>query len=159
MNILLLGFTLLGGVMLSAQSSINGAFSQKAGALESTFLTFFTGMLILALAILFFGQGNVLLLLEAPRWQLSAVLFGVSYLFLTILAVPQIGVTAASIATVIGQLGAGMVIDHIGAFGGVVVPLDGKRLLGLLAMLVALYFVYRGNTRKDVSASSDSMAS
>ncbi len=93
MNILLLGFTLLGGAMLSAQSSINGAFSQKAGALESTFLTFFTGMLILALAILFFGQGNVLLLLEAPRWQLSAVLFGVSYLFLTILAVPQIGVS------------------------------------------------------------------
>ena len=66
MNIALLGMTLLGGVLLSAQSSINGAFGQKAGALESTFLTFFTGMLLLALAVLFFGQGDVLMLLDAP---------------------------------------------------------------------------------------------
>ena len=31
MNIALLGMTLLGGVLLSAQSSINGAFRSKSG--------------------------------------------------------------------------------------------------------------------------------
>ncbi|MGA9230924.1 MAG: DMT family transporter [Exiguobacterium oxidotolerans] len=159
MNILLLSATLLGGVLLSAQSSINGVFGQKAGALESTFLTFFTGMLFLALAVLFFGQGDVLLLLDAPRWQLSAVLFGVSYLFLTILAVPKIGVTAASIATVVGQLSAGMVIDHFGAFGGVEVTFDLKRFIGLLFMLAALFFIYRGNKRRVEATDADSIAS
>ena len=159
MNIALLGMTLLGGILLSAQSSINGAFGQKAGALESTFLTFFTGMLLLALAVLFFGQGDVLLILDAPRWQLSAVWFGVSYLFLTILSVPKIGVTAASIATVIGQLSAGMVLDHFGTFGGVEVAFDLKRFAGLLFMLAALFFIYRWNKRRVEAPASDSMAS
>ncbi|MCD7036355.1 DMT family transporter [Metabacillus sp. GX 13764] len=141
-------FTLLGGVLLSAQSSINGKFSQKAGTIESTLLTFFTGMLFLALLILFFGQGDILKILEVPKWQLSAVLFGVSYLFLTILAVPRIGVTAANISTVIGQLAASMIIDHFGLFGGMQINFGYKRWIALVLMLLALYFVFKGKKKQ-----------
>ncbi|MFP3490615.1 DMT family transporter, partial [Staphylococcus sp. SIMBA_130] len=80
----------------------------------STFITFITGAMILFIVILFFGNGDLLKILEAPKWQLSAVWFGVGYLFLTILAVPKIGVIAANISTVIGQLSMGMLIDHFG---------------------------------------------
>ncbi|MDX8344969.1 DMT family transporter [Rossellomorea sp. YZS02] len=146
MNLFIILFTLLAGIMLSAQSSINGTFSKKAGTLESAFLTFATGTLFLIIIILFFGQGDVLALLDAPKWQLSAVLFGVGYLFLTVLAVPIIGVTAANISTVIGQLIAGMVIDHFGWFGGVEIAMDPKRWLALVSMMLALYFVYKGNS-------------
>lgn len=140
-------FTLLGGITLSAQSSINGTLSRKAGTIETTFLTFITGSMFLAIFILFFGQGNVLGILEAPKWQLSAAFLGTMYLLLTVMAVPKIGVIATNIAGIIGQLVIGMLIDHFGWFASLVISFDLKRSFALLFMVIALYFIYKGNKR------------
>lgn len=148
MNILILLGSVIGGVLLSAQSSINGAFSRKSGTYEAAFLTFFSGALLLAILILFFGEGNILKVFEAPKWQLAAVWFGVGYLFLTVVAVPRIGVIATNIGTVIGQLTAGMVIDHFGFFGGLSVPFTWERMLAILLMFIALRFIYIGNKKQ-----------
>lgn len=147
MGILMILFTLIGGITLSAQSSINGTFSRKAGTIETTLLTFLTGTLFLAIFIVFFGQGNILAILEAPKWQLSAAFLGTMYLLLTVIAVPKIGVIAASIAGIAGQLIIGMLIDHFGWFNSLVIALDMKRAFALLFMLIALYFIYKGNKR------------
>ncbi|MER1990634.1 MAG: DMT family transporter, partial [Solibacillus isronensis] len=72
MGLFMILFTLIGGITLSAQSSINGTFSRKAGTIETTFLTFLTGTMFLTIFILFFGNGNLLGILDAPKWQLSA---------------------------------------------------------------------------------------
>ncbi|AKO92551.1 hypothetical protein BEH_10900 [Priestia filamentosa] len=147
MAIAMVIFTLIGGIVLSAQSSVNGTLSRKAGTIETTLFTFITGSLFLALIILFFGQGNILAIMEAPKWQLSAVFLGVAYLLLTVIAVPRIGVIATNIGTIIGQLITGMIIDHFGWFGGLEIHIDGKRLAALAFMLIALYFVYKSNKR------------
>lgn len=147
MGLLILVSSIIAGVLLSAQSSINGAFSRKAGTYESTFLTFITGTMVLSIVVLFFGKGNVLAILDAPTWQLSAVWFGVGYLFLTVLAVPRIGVIAANIATVIGQLSAGIIIDHFGFFGGTQISFDWQRGIAILLMIAALRLVYISNTK------------
>ncbi|WP_121610738.1 DMT family transporter [Mesobacillus foraminis] len=147
MGLLMILFTLIGGITLSAQSSINGTFSRKAGTIETTFLTFLTGTLFLTIFILFFGSGNVMALFEAPRWQLSAAFLGTMYLLLTVMAVPKIGVIATTIAGIAGQLVIGVIIDHFGWFGSLVIPLDTKRLFALLFMMIALYFIYKGNKR------------
>ncbi|GIO22683.1 DMT family transporter [Oceanobacillus sp. J11TS1] len=148
MSIFILIASLIGGVLLSAQSSVNGAFSSKAGTLESAFLTFITGGLMLFIVVLFFGTGNFLSFLEAPKWQLAAVWFGVGYLFLTILAVPKIGIIATNLSAIIGQLSMGMLIDHFGWFGGMQIPLDLKRLLALGLMLIALRLIYQANSKE-----------
>jgi transporter family-2 protein len=154
MNILMILFTLLGGITLSAQSSINGTFSRKAGTIETTFLTFLTGLMFLTVLILFFGQGNVLGILSAPKWQLSAAFLGTMYLLLTVIAVPKIGVIATNIAGIIGQLVIGIVIDNFGWFNSLVIPLDWKRLVALLFMIIALYFIYQGNKRTNEKTNS-----
>ena len=140
-------FTLIGGITLSAQSSINGTFSRKAGTIETTFLTFLTGTMFLSIFILFFGNGNVLALLEAPKWQLSAAFLGTMYLLLTVMAVPRIGVIATSIAGIAGQLVIGVIIDHFGWFNSLVIEIDIKRAFALLFMIISLYFIYIGNKR------------
>lgn len=140
-------FTLIGGITLSAQSSINGTFSQKAGTIETTFLTFLTGTMFLTIFILFFGSGNVLGILEAPKWQLSAAFLGTMYLLLTVMAVPRIGVIATNISGIAGQLVIGVLIDHFGWFNSLVIELDMKRVFAILFMIIALYFIYKGNTR------------
>ena len=147
MGILMILFTLLGGITLSAQSSINGTLSRKAGTLETTLLTFLTGTMFLAIVIVFFGQGNLLAILEAPKWQLSAAFLGTLYLLLTVMAVPRIGVIATNISGIIGQLVIGMLIDNFGWFDSLVITLDTKRSFALLFMIIALYFVYKGNKR------------
>lgn len=152
MAILMILFTLLGGVTLSAQSSINGKLSQKAGTIETTLLTFVTGTMFLAIFILFFGQGNLSAIFEAPKWQLSAAFLGTMYLLLTVMAVPRIGVIAANISGIIGQLIIGMVIDHFGWFNSLVIHIDLQRTVAILFMILALYFIYKGNTTHPAAA-------
>ena len=147
MGIFMILFTLFGGITLSAQSSINGTFSRKAGTLETTLLTFLTGTMFLAIFIVFFGQGNILAILEAPKWQLSAAFLGTLYLLLTVMAVPRIGVIATNIAGIAGQLVIGVLIDNYGWFNSLVISLDIKRAFALLFMVIALYFIYKGNKR------------
>ncbi|MBM7694312.1 transporter family-2 protein [Peribacillus deserti] len=145
MGLFMILFTLIGGITLSAQSSINGTFSRKAGTIETTLLTFLTGTMFLTIFILFFGSGNVLALLDAPKWQLSAAFMGTMYLLLTVMAVPRIGVIATNIAGIAGQLIIGVIIDHFGWFNSLVIELDAKRAFALLFMIISLYFIYKGN--------------
>ncbi|MDV2685598.1 DMT family transporter [Alkalihalophilus lindianensis] len=154
MGILMILFTFLGGLTLSAQSAINGTLSRKAGTIETTLLTFLTGTMFLAIFILFFGNGNVLAILEVPKWQLSAVFLGVLFLLFIVAAVPKIGVIATNITVIIGQLVIGIVIDNFGWFNSLVIPLDMKRYFALLFMFIALYFIYQGNKRasEEISA-------
>ncbi|MDZ5721390.1 DMT family transporter, partial [Bacillus sp. SXabc123] len=152
MGLFMILFTLIGGVTLSAQSSINGTFSRRAGIIETTFLTFLTGTMFLTIFILFFGSGNVLGLLEAPKWQLSAAFLGTAYLLLTVIAVPRIGVIATNIAGIAGQLVIGVMIDHFGWFNSLVIELDIKRVFALLFMIISLYFIYKGNKRSSKEA-------
>ncbi len=152
MGLFMILFTLIGGITLSAQSSINGTFSRKAGTIETTFLTFLTGTMFLTVFIIFFGSGDVLALLEAPKWQLSAAFLGTAYLLLTVIAVPRIGVIATNIAGIAGQLVIGVIIDHFGWFNSLVIELDIKRVLALLFMIISLYFIYKGNKRSNEEA-------
>jgi bacterial/archaeal transporter family-2 protein len=154
MGILMILFTLLGGITLSAQSAINGTLSRKAGTIETTFLTFVTGSMFLAIVILFFGQGDIFAIFEVPIWQLSAVFLGVLFLLFNVTAVPRIGVIATSIAVIIGQLFTGIVIDHFGWFNSLILPLDMKRWFALLFMIISLYFIFKGNKRSNDEANA-----
>ncbi|MDI2588014.1 DMT family transporter [Psychrobacillus sp. NEAU-3TGS] len=147
MGLFMIIFTLIGGITLSAQSSINGTFSRKAGTIETTLLTFLTGTMFLTIFILFFGSGNILALLEAPKWQLSAAFLGTMYLLFTVMAVPRIGVIATNIAGIAGQLVIGLIIDHFEWFNSLIIELDIKRVFALLFMVISLYFIYKGNKR------------
>ncbi len=63
------------------------------------------------------------------------------------------------VAVIIGQLVMSMVIEHygwlvigivtdnFGWFNSLVIPLDMKRYFALLFMIIALYFIYKGNKR------------
>lgn len=144
MNIVMILFTLIAGITLSAQSSVNGTLSRKAGTLETTFLTRFVFLVII---IIFFGKGNVLGILEAPKWQLSAAFLGTLYLLLSVIAVTRIGVVATNISAIIGQLAIGIIIDHFGWFDSLVIHFEWKRFIALIFMAIALYFIYKGNMR------------
>jgi transporter family-2 protein len=53
-----------------------------------------------------------------------------------VIVTPRLGAAVMLASTILGQLGAALVVDHFGWFGAAVVPISVTRVLG--AMLLAL---------------------
>lgn len=140
--------TMVGGISLSSQSSVNANLGRRIGTIEGALMSFLTGTGFLIILVLFFGQGNILGIFNAPIWQLAAVFCGVFFIMFNMTAIPIIGVISTSILVISGQLSMGLVIDHFGWFSGEQIPLDGKRIAGFLFMMLALYFIYKGSTKR-----------
>jgi bacterial/archaeal transporter family-2 protein len=68
-------------------------------------------------------------------------LFAVPYLLAASYLAPKIGVGLFLAALITGQLGGGVILDHLGAFGGAVRPIDPIRVLGVGALLVGVVLV------------------
>ena len=102
-NLHLFLLMMCGGAVLALQPSINARLAQKVGILESSFISFAVGTLVLALAISFWGRGSLRAISGAAWWELTGGFLGAYFVTMTIVAVPRLG-TAAVIAPV-GTLG------------------------------------------------------
>jgi bacterial/archaeal transporter family-2 protein len=130
---------LLGGIAIGFQAVINGGLGKKVGTVEGSFISFLIGTLALSFVVIFFGKGNIFAVSHVPKWQLIGGLLGALYVFIMVLVVPKIGVTASFIAVIAGQLIIGAIIDHFGLFGGKQVPLDLKKILAIGLLFAALF--------------------
>ncbi|WP_252313044.1 DMT family transporter [Sinobaca sp. H24] len=142
---------LMAGIGLSLQSAVNGTLGSKIGTIESAFLTFFTGAVILTIVIPFFGGGTILDVFQVPAWQLICAVFGFLYLSLMVFSVPRIGVTVAVVNVIVGQLAASMAVDHFGWFHTPVEPFDLQRFFGVLLLLGALYFLFKKDKKQSAA--------
>jgi transporter family-2 protein len=137
--------TLIGGLMIGLQAPINSSLGKKIGGFEGAFVSFLIGTVVLFLLIIFFGKGNILQIATVSRWQLLGGILGTFFVTVIILSVPHIGVASAILATILGQLLIGLIIDHFGFFGVQRIVFDWNRLVGVLLLISALYFIFRGN--------------
>lgn len=95
-----------------------------------------TGVVALASGTLLF-----LALQGLPGAYVITGLFAVPYLLAASYLAPKIGVGLFLAALITGQLGGGVILDHLGAFGGAVRPIDPIRVLGVAALLVGVVLV------------------
>ncbi|VEF49102.1 Uncharacterized protein conserved in bacteria [Bacillus freudenreichii] len=144
MTLLMVLVPIIAGVSISVQAAVNGSLGAKTSSLVSAALSFFTGAASLAAAVLFLGNGDVFAVKDVPAWQLLAAVCGILFITIMVYVVPKIGVTAATVTVIIGQLIASLAIDHFGWFLTEVNPFGLKRLLGVILLLGSLYFVYKG---------------
>ena len=142
-NIMLLILMFCGGIAIALQPSINGRLAQKVGIIESSCISFAVGTLVLLLGAVLAGKGSFRGLADAQWWELTGGLLGAFFVTMTIIAVPRIGTTSA-MATVIGaQLATGILLDHFGLFGFRVIPLDGKRMIGVVLLMAGTALIFR----------------
>lgn len=137
----------LGGIALSVQSSINGRLGNSVGVIASAWLTFVVGFAISFLLFFFFEPTHDVTLFSAPKWQLSGALFGVVYMLIVVFAVPKIGIAAATVCTISGQLIMSLIIDHFGWLDNTVIPLDSNRYVAILLLMGAITMIYLSNKR------------
>jgi hypothetical protein len=95
-----------------------------------------TGVVAVASGTLLF-----LALQGLPGVYVITGLFAVPYLLAASYLAPKIGVGLFLAALITGQLGGGVILDHLGAFGGTIRPIDPIRVLGVAALLVGVVLV------------------
>ncbi|MDQ0285383.1 transporter family-2 protein [Desulfofundulus luciae] len=135
---------LLAGIFSGMQGPINGGLGSKIGALEAALFNFLTGTFLLAVIVISGGKGNLLLVREAPWWQLTGGLLGAGYVFLMLFTIPRLGAAMALLALITGQMAMGMIADSLGLFGLEQIPVNFYRLAGLILLICSLLLIYKG---------------
>lgn len=125
----------LAGCMAALQPPINAALGRTVGVLESGLISFAGGTAALALLVLWRGRGSLARVADTPAWQWVGGLLGACMVVSAIVAVPRVGATVTLLGMILGNLVMAALIDHYGWFGLEPLPLDRRRLLGLLLVL------------------------
>jgi transporter family-2 protein len=68
---------------------------------------------------------------RAPWWMWTGGLFGALFILMAVVATPALGAALMLAASIVGQLAAALVIDHLGLFGGTVVRISPTRVIGV----------------------------
>jgi transporter family-2 protein len=135
---------LAAGVGIGIQPLINSSLAARAGAVESSFISFVVGAAVLAAAAAAFGHGSIKSAATAPWWQFAGGFLGAFYIFSVIIAIPRIGALAAASAIIATQLITSAIIDHFGLFGIRQIPMDAWRVGGTVLLLIGAAMVFKG---------------
>jgi transporter family-2 protein len=139
--IILIG--LAGGVAVGLQAPMASMITQRLGTFESVFIVHVGGALIALLPLLFSGGGNLARWKELPWYTLGAGIFGLIVIGAISYMIPRVGVAAAVITIVAGQMLVSTVLDHFGWLGGMGRPMDLTRAIGLAVVLVGVWLTVK----------------
>lgn len=131
------------GVAVAIQAQFTGAMQRQIGTLESTFITYFSGGIMIALIILAARGGNLAAARSLPWYVWSAGLLGLVIIFTLSLSVGQIGLVPALVIITVSQFVVGAVIGHFGLLGAVVDRIDLAKLAGLVLLGGGTFLVLR----------------
>lgn len=130
----------LAGAVLATQAPINAALARSAGdPLFAAGISFLVGFGVLTLIWAVRGTGLPRdVVTTAPPWVWVGGALGAFYVTAMIWAVPFTGAFSATMALVVGQMAAALVLDRIGAFGLPVHDISPTRLAGMGLVLAGL---------------------
>lgn len=137
----------LSGILIAAQSRVNGGLSSALGnSTEAAVYSFGSGFLVLNIIVLLNPKVRVGIRRiiagvrtgELPAWRLSAGIMGGIFVAIQTFTVPIIGVALLSVVMIAGQTVASLIVDRIGITGGGKQPITTRRILAALITIVAV---------------------
>ena len=137
----------LSGVLIAAQSRINGALSEQMGdSLEAAIVSFSSGLLFVSLVALsrkdvrdgfreiFIAVKQV----KMPLWTLAAGALGASFVAMQTYVVPIAGVALFTVASLAGQTGISLWVDKLGLSGGAKSLITKRRVIAAFITVIAV---------------------
>ncbi|HEY5983922.1 MAG TPA: DMT family transporter [Anaerolineales bacterium] len=134
---------LAGGIAVGIQGPLASILTQRMGPLESSLIVHVGGAVVSLLLLLIIGGGNITQWRSAPWYALGAGVFGLIVLSAVSYTIPRIGVAAAIVSIVAGQIILSAVLDHFGWLGAAVRPLNAPRLLGLGVVMLGVWLTVK----------------
>lgn len=137
----------LSGVLIAAQSRINGALSEQMGdSLEAAIVSFSSGLLFVSLIALSRkdvrdGFKEIFIAVKQtnlPPLTLAAGALGASFVAMQTYVVPIAGVALFTVASLAGQTGISLWVDKLGLSGGAKSLITKRRVIAALITVIAV---------------------
>ena len=133
----------IGGITVVLQAQMIGLMEQKMGTLESVFVTYGSGGLLISLILLAMRGGNLKAWVNVPWYAFLAGVMGLVIIGTIGYTVPRLGLVTAFTILVATQFVGGALIDHWGLMGAEVRLLDLPKLFGIGVLLVGVWLIIR----------------
>jgi transporter family-2 protein len=133
----------IGGITVAIQAQFMGLMDKQIGTLESVFITYGSGGLLVGLVMLLSRGGNLAAWQTVPWYALSAGALGLVIVGAIGYGTARMGLVTAMTVIVAAQFITGAVVDHFGALGADLRPLDVSRIVGMGLMLAGTWLVVR----------------
>ena len=144
MNLLyLVMIAAIGGVAVACQGQLIGIIDKNIGTLESVFITYGGGGLIIGIIMLVLRGGNLSSLQSIPSYTLLAGPLGVILIAAIGYSVPRLGLVTAFTIIVAAQFIIAAVIDHFGFLGADIRHMNLSRMFGIGVMLAGIWITVR----------------
>ncbi|MGD2124182.1 MAG: DMT family transporter [Gemmatimonadota bacterium] len=138
---------MLGGIAGTLQAHFMGTMDNNLGTVESMFITYGGGGLVIGLVMLVLKGGNLgawqTVSQTVPWYTLSAGVLGLVVVGILGFTTPRIGLVPVLTLFVASQFFVGAGLDHFGLLGAEVRPLDVSRVSGLGVILFGVWLVIR----------------
>jgi len=137
------------GLALSLQPAINATMARNLGSpLLAASISIFISLVIVATLWLSWGKaaGEFSQFKLLPWWVVVGGVVGAIFVAGSIVTAPVLGVALFFVCMLTGQLIGSTIIDHLGAFGLNVKPINTMKILGLVLVIVGAGLVQNSNS-------------
>lgn len=141
--IFLILLAVVGGIAGTLQAHFMGVMDQNLGTVESVFITYGGGGLIIGMIMLFLRGGNLGGWQTVPWYALLAGILGLVVVGILGFTAPRIGLVPTLTLFVASQFIVGASVDHFGLLGAEVRSLDISRVSGMGVILFGIWLVVR----------------
>ena len=133
----------IGGIAVTLQAQFLGLMDKNIGTLESMFITYGTGGLLIVFAMLVNNGGNLSNLGSVPWYSYSTGVLGLIIIGTIGYSTPRLGLVTTLTILVAAQFIVGALLDHFGILGADLRPLNLTRLGGIGVMLLGVWLIIR----------------
>ena len=133
------------GCLVGIQAPINSRLGKSVGSVQAASVSFMVGTAVLLLAVAFVngGFGNLTHISRAPWWALLGGLCGAVFVTIAIITVRTLGASGLAAAVITSQLAVSVAIDRFGLLGIAKQPIGTPRIVGLALLVIGVVLVVR----------------
>ena len=146
MNNVYVLFAITAGAGVAAQAVINGRLRFILGApVWAATAQFVVGLAVLILFGVVSRQAVPAAAdaARAPWWMWTGGLFGALFILMAVVATPVLGAALMLASSIVGQLGAALLIDHYGLIGATVIRITPTRVMGVVLLGLGVILIRR----------------
>ncbi|MEJ2157342.1 MAG: DMT family transporter [Desulfobacteraceae bacterium] len=133
----------IGGAAISIQAQMLSLIDRGLGTLESVFITYSGGALLIGLAMLVSGGGKLGAISTVPWYSLLSGAVGLIIVGTIGYSAQRLGLVAAFTIIVASQFMTGVLIDQFGLLGAHMHPINISRLAGIVLTLSGVWLILR----------------
>jgi len=139
----LIFIAMVGGIAIALQAQLMGLMDQRIGTIESVFVTYCTGGLLIAAVMMLKRGGNLASLQSLPWYVFFTGAMGLIIVGSIGYTAPRLGLVPTFTIIVASQFTVGALISHFGLMAAMVRPLELSRLFGMAVLLLGIWLIIR----------------